>query len=59
MGTFNELIHVIKDYCDEKDKEIRFLKNRIFVLETERKLLKETFLEGDYKALINYYSVEK
>ena len=59
MGTFNELIHVIKDYCDEKDKEISLLKNRIFGLETERKLLKETFLEGDYETLINYYSVEK
>ena len=41
MGIFNKLIHVIKDYCDEKDKEISLLKNRILGLETERKLLKE------------------
>ena len=59
MGAFNELIHVIKDYCDEKDKEINLLKNRILGLETERKLLKEKFLEGDYETLINYYSIEK
>ena len=59
MGTFNELIHVIKDYCDEKDEKISLLKSRILGLETERKLLKEKFLEGDYETLINYYSVEK
>ena len=59
MGIFNELIHVIKDYCDEKDEEIRLLKNRILGLETERKLLKEKFLEGDYNTLKIYYSVEK
>lgn len=59
MGTFNKLIHVIKDYCDEKDGEIRLLKNRILGLETERKLLKEKFLEGDYNTLKIYYSVEK
>lgn len=59
MGTFSKLVHVIKDYCDEKDKEISLLKNRIFGLEMERKLLKEKFLEGDYETLKNYYSVEK
>lgn len=59
METFNELIHVIKNYCDEKDEKISLLKSRIIGLETERKLLKEKFLEGDYDTLKNYYSIEK
>lgn len=59
MGTFNELIHAIKDYCDEKDKKIGFLESRILGLEKERKLLKERFLEGDYDTLKVYYGMEK
>lgn len=59
MRIFNEIIHVIKDYCDEKDEEIRLLKSKILGLETERKLLKEKFLEGDYETLKTYYSIEK
>lgn len=59
MGAFNELIHVIKDYCDEKDFQISLLQSQIEGLQEERKLLKKKFLEGDYETLKNYYSIEK
>lgn len=59
MGTFNELIHVIKDFCDEKDKKIAFLQNKIDLMNKERYLLKKKFIEGDYETLKIYYSVEK
>jgi hypothetical protein len=59
MGTFNEFTHIIKDYFDEQDTRISLLQSQIKGLQEERKLLKKKFLEGDYKTLKNYYSVEK
>lgn len=55
MSTFNELIHILKDFFDEKDKEIKFLEGRIEGLNKQYELIRQRFLEGDYSTLKNYF----
>ena len=33
MSTFNELLHSVKEFCDDKDMEIKHLNDRIEGLE--------------------------
>lgn len=56
MSTFNELLHALKEICDEKDKSIDFLKSHIGGLNKERELIRKRFLEGDYETLRNYFT---
>ena len=55
MSTFNDLLHSIKDVCDEKDKKIKFLEGRIEGLNKQYSLIREKFLNGDYETLKNYF----
>ena len=55
MSTFRELLEVIKEFCDEKDKRIEFLEGRIEGLTKEYSLIRKRFLEGDYETLKNYF----
>ena len=55
MSTFNELLHTIKEVCDEKDKRIEFLEGRIDGLNKQYGLIREKFLNGDYETLRNYF----
>ena len=55
MSTFNELLHTIKEVCDEKDKRIEFLEGRIEGLNKQYGLIREKFLNGDYETLRNYF----
>ena len=42
MSTFNELLHTLKEVCDEKDKRIEFLEGRIKGLNKQYSLVKLT-----------------
>ena len=55
MSTFNELLHTLKEVCDEKDKRIEFLEGRIEGLNKQYGLIREKFLNGDYETLRNYF----
>lgn len=55
MSTFNELLHTIKEVCDEKDNRIKFLEGRIDGLNKQYGLIREKFLNGDYETLRNYF----
>ena len=55
MSTFNELLHTLKEVCDEKDKKIEFLEGRIEGLNKQHSLIREKFLNGEYKTLRNYF----
>ena len=55
MSTFNELLHTLKEVCDEKDKKIEFLEGRIEGLNKQYSLIREKFLNGDYETLRNYF----
>ena len=55
MSTFNELLHTIKEVCDEKDNKIKFLEGRIDGLNKQYDLIREKFLNGDYETLRNYF----
>lgn len=55
MSTFNDILHTIKDFCDEKDKRIKFLEGRIEGLNKQYELIRKRFLEGDYETLKNYF----
>ena len=55
MSTFNDLLHTIKEVCDEKDKRIEFLEGRIDGLNKQYDLIREKFLNGDYETLRNYF----
>ena len=57
MSTFNELLHTIKEVCDEKDKRIEFLEGRIDGLNKQYGLIREKFLNGDYETLRNYFMI--
>lgn len=56
MSTFNELLHIIKEVCDEKDKRIEFLEGRIEGLIKQYDVIKKKFLDGDYETLKNYFT---
>lgn len=56
MSTFNDLLHTLKEICDEKDKRIEFLEGRIEGLTKERSILKQQFLDGEFDLLMNYYN---
>ena len=56
MSTFKELIEDIKVFCDEKDREIQRLQDRIDGLLMERKLIRDKFLEGNYESLKWYFN---
>ena len=43
MSTFNELLHALKEVCDEKDKKIEFLEGRIEGLNKQYSLIREKF----------------
>lgn len=55
MSTFNDLLHIIKEVCDEKDKRIEFLEGRIEGLNKQYSLIREKILNGDYETLRNYF----
>jgi chaperonin cofactor prefoldin len=55
MSTFNELLHTLKEVCDEKDKRIEFLEGRIEGLNKQYSLIRKRFLDGDYETLRNYF----
>ena len=57
MSTFNELLHTLKEICDEKDKKIEFLEGRIEGLNKQYSLIRKKFLDGDYKTLKNYFMI--
>jgi len=57
MSTFNELLHALKEICDEKDKRIEFLEGRIEGLNKQYSLIREKFLNGDYETLRNYFTL--
>ena len=57
MSTFNDLLHTIKEVCDEKDKRIEFLEGRIEGLNKQYSLIREKFLNGDYETLRNYFTL--
>ena len=55
MSTFNELLHALKEVCDEKDKRIEFLEGRIKGLNKQYESIRKRFLEKDYETLENYF----
>jgi len=55
MSTFNELLHALKEVCDEKDKRIEFLEGRIEGLNKQYSLIRKKFLDEDYETLKNYF----
>lgn len=55
MSTFNELLHALKEVCDEKDKRIEFLEGRIEGLNIQYESIRKKFLNGDYETLRNYF----
>ena len=55
MSTFNDLLHTIKEVCDEKDNRIKFLEGRTDGLNKQYGLIREKFLNGDYETLRNYF----
>lgn len=55
MSTFNEILHAVKEVCDEKDRRIEFLEGRIEGLNKQYNLIREKFLNGDYETLRNYF----
>lgn len=55
MSTFNDLLHTIKEVCDEKDKKIEFLEGIIEGLNEQYSLIREKFLNEDYETLRNYF----
>jgi len=57
MSTFNELLHTLKEVCDEKDKRIEFLEGMIEGLNKQYCLIRKKFLEGDYETLRNYFTL--
>ena len=57
MSTFNELLHTLKEICDEKDKRIEFLEGRIEGLNRQYELIRKRFLDGDYEVLKNYFTL--
>ena len=57
MSTFNELLHTLKEVCDEKDKRIKFLEGRIEGLNKQYELIRKRFLNGEYEVLKNYFTV--
>ena len=57
MSTFNELLHALKEVCDEKDKRIEFLEGRIEGLNKQYSLIRKRFLDGDYETLKNYFTI--
>lgn len=56
--TFEELMEVIKDFCNAKDKQIQGLKNEIENREKERSLIRQRFLEKRYDLLETYFNQE-
>lgn len=56
MSTFNDLLHTLKEICDEKNKRIEFLEGRIEGLTKERSILKQQFLDGEFDLLMSYYN---
>jgi len=56
MSTFNELLHTLKEVCDEKDKRIEFLEGRIEGLNIQYESIRNKFLNGDYETLKNYFT---
>lgn len=57
MSTFNELLHALKEVCDEKDKRIEFLEGRIEGLNKQYSLIRKRFLDEDYETLRNYFMI--
>ena len=57
MSTFNELLHTLKEVCDEKDKRIEFLEGRVEGLNKQYELIRRKFLDGDYETLKNYFMI--
>ena len=57
MSTFNELLHTLKEVCDEKDKRIELLEGRIEGLNKQYSLIKKRFLDGDCETLKNYFMI--
>ena len=55
MSTFNDLLHSLKEFCDEKDEEIKRLNNRIGGLENQYKSIRSAFLKGHYEQLKWYF----
>jgi hypothetical protein len=59
MSTFNELLHAFKEACDEKDREIERLNDRIAGLENQYKTIRNGFLKGHYEQLKWYFGEDK
>ena len=57
MSMFNDLLHSFKETCDEKDEEIKMLKNEIDFLRRERAVIIRRFEEGEYELLANYFNI--
>lgn len=57
MSTFNELLHTLKEVCDEKDKRIEFLEGRVEGLNVQYELIRKRFLNGEYETLKNYFTI--
>lgn len=57
MSTFNELLHILKEVCDEKDERIKFLEGRIEGLNIQYESIRKRFLDGDYETLRNYFMI--
>lgn len=55
MSTFNDLLHSLKEFCDEKDGRIKFLEGQIEGLNKQYSLIREKFLNGEYETLRNYF----
>ena len=59
MSTFNELLHAFKEACDEKDKEIERLNNKIAFFERQYTTIRNGFLKGRYEELKCYFGEDK
>ena len=55
MSTFNDLLHSVKEFCDDKDMEIKHLNDRIEGLENQFKAIRKAFLRGNYEQLKWYF----
>lgn len=56
MSTFNDFIKAFREVCEEKDKEIERLNDRIDGFINEREAIRKAFLNGNYEGLKMYFN---